>query len=150
MVSRDDQIAFVRLTPDGAVKRHGEVGLAQAIERDIRDYQRLHLIIKLRVVQQSLSGGGQAGTEYPLMVRVVYLDGAGREQIWTKGFYYQNENNLNTKLGDQIPRDTWVTYDNPNLLQEMRPAPVALTRIEIIGSGWEYESGVRRVELTGA
>jgi len=42
-----------------------------------------------------------------------------------------------------------MTYDNPNLLQEIQPTPVYLRRIEVLGSGWEYDSAVRRIELVG-
>lgn len=140
---------FERQTPDGSTDRHGESGIAQDLDREVRDYVNLRLRSDVRIEHQTLSGGGTAGTEYPLMIRLTYLDVEGREQIWTTGFYYQNDAGLSVKLGREIPAGEWITFDHPTLLQEIRPAPVRLRRIEVLGSGWEYRSAVRRVELTG-
>ncbi len=144
-----DGVWFERQTPDGNTDRHGESGIAQDIDREVRDYVNLRLRSDVRIEHQTLSGGGTAGTEYPLMIRLTYLDVEGREQIWTTGFYYQNNAGLSVKLGHPIPVAEWITFDNPTLLQEIRPVPVRLRRIEVLGSGWEYRSAVRRVELTG-
>ena len=146
---RHDGVWFERQTPDGATDRHGESGMVQEMDRDVRDYVKLRLRTDVRTDLQTLSGGGTAGTEYPLMLRLTYLDAEGREQIWATGFYYQNDAGLSIKLGRGIPRGEWITFDNTTLLQEIRPAPVRLRRLEVLGSGWEYRSAVRRVELTG-
>ena len=147
--SRPDGVWFERQTADGATDRHGESGIVQELDRDVRDYVNLRLRTDVRADHQSLSGGGTAGTEYPLMLRLTYLDADGREQIWATGFYHQNDAGLSVKLGRNIPPGEWITFDHPTLLQEIRPAPVRLRRIEVLGSGWEYRSAVRRVELTG-
>ena len=144
-----DEIWFERQTPDRSTDRHGESGIFQEMDRDVRDYVELRLRTDVRADLQTLSGGGTAGTEYPLMLRLTYLDAEGREQIWATGFYHQNDAGLSVKLGREIPAGEWITFDHPTLLQEIRPAPVRLRRIEVLGSGWEYRSGVRRVELTG-
>ena len=146
---RPDGVWFERETADGATDRHGESGIVQELDRDVRDYVNLRLRADVRADFQSLSGGGTAGTEYPLMLRLTYLDADGREQIWSAGFYHQNDAGLSVKLGRNIPAGEWITFDHPTLLQEIRPAPVHLRRIEVLGSGWEYRSAVRRVELTG-
>ena len=140
---------FERQTPDGSTDRHGESGIVQDLDRDVRDYVNLSLRADVRTDRQTLSGGGTAGTEYPLMLRLTYLDAEGREQIWAAGFYHQNDAGLSIKLGRQIPPGEWITFDHPTLLQEIRPAPVRLRRLEVLGSGWEYRSAIRRVELTG-
>ena len=140
---------FQRTTPEGKTDRHGESGIVQEIEKDIRDYVNLTIRADVRIDAQTLSGGGTAGTEYPLMIRITYVDTDGQEQIWATGFYHQNNDGLSIKLGREIPATEWITYENSSLLQEIRPSPVHLRRIEILGSGWEYASGVRRMELTG-
>jgi len=149
VVPGNDAIWFERQTPDGSTDRHGESGIVQDLDREVRDYVSLRLRTDVRTEHQTLSGGGTAGTEYPLMLRLTYLDVEGREQIWTTGFYYQNDARLSVKLGHSIPAGDWITVDHPTLLHEIRPAPVRLRRIEVLGSGWEYRSAVRRVELTG-
>ena len=140
---------FHRTTQTGKTDRHGESGLVYNIDKDISDYVNLAITADVRINSQTLSGGGTAGTEYPLMIRITYLDTGGQEQIWTTGFYHQNNDGLSVKLGREIPANKWITYTNSSLLQEIRPAPLHLRRIEILGSGWEYISGVRRLELTG-
>ena len=140
---------FHRTTQTGKTDRHGESGLVHTIDRDVRDYVNLTIGADVRINSQTLSGGGTAGTEYPLMIRITYLDADGQEQIWTTGFYHQNNEGLSVKMGREIPANQWITYTNSSLLQEIRPAPVHLRRIEILGSGWEYISGIRRMELTG-
>ena len=142
-------IRFKRMTQDGRTDRHGESGIVQELDRDIRGYSNLRLRADVRVDFQSLSGGGTAGTEYPLMLRLTYIDANRREQIWATGFYYQNDSGLSVMMGREIPPASWITFENPTLLQEIRPTPVHLRRIEVLGSGWEYLSEVRRVELTG-
>lgn len=144
-----DGVWFERQTPEGRTDRHGESGIVQEMDRDVRDYVRLRLRTDVRTEHQTLSGGGTAGTEYPLMLRLTYLDAKGREQIWATGFYHQNDAGLSVKLGHEIPAGEWTTFDHLTLLQEIRPAPVRLRRLEVLGSGWEYRSAVRRVELTG-
>ena len=142
-------LRFVRGDDSTPIDRHGESGIAQELNRDLRDYVSLHLRADVRSDYQSLSGGGTAGTEYPLMIRLTYLDAQGREQIWARGFYYQNDEGLSVKLGQQVERGAWHTYANPNLLQEIQPTPVYLRRIEVLGSGWAYDAALRRIELTG-
>lgn len=149
VVPQPDGVWFERLTPDASTDRHGESGIVQEIDRDVRDYVNLRLRADVRTDLQTLSGGGTAGTEYPLMLRLTYLDADGREQIWATGFYHQNDAGLSVKLGRNIPAGEWIILDQPTLLQEIRPAPVRLRRLEVLGSGWEYRSAVRRVELTG-
>lgn len=149
VIPGNDAVWFERQTPDESTDRHGESGIAQDLDREVRDYVSLRLRTDVRTEHQTLSGGGTAGTEYPLMLRLTYLDEEGREQIWATGFYHRNEAGLSVKLGREIPAGEWITFDHPTLLQEIRPAPVRLRRIEVLGSGWEYRSAVRRVELTG-
>jgi hypothetical protein len=144
-----DTLRFVRGDDATPIDRHGESGITQELNRDLRDYVSLQMRADVRSDYQSLSGGGTAGTEYPLMIRLTYLDAQGREQIWARGFYYQNDEGLSVKLGQQVERGAWYAYANPNLLQEIQPAPVYLRRIEVLGSGWAYDAALRRIELTG-
>ncbi len=142
-------LRFVRLGHGASVDRHGESGVTQTLNIDARDLVALRLRLEVRTDHQSLSGGGTAGTEYPLMVRLIYLDDDGSEQIWGKGFYYQNDTSLSVNLGQQVPRGEWVTLEVDDLLGALQPPPVQLRRIEVLGSGWEYDSTIRRIEITG-
>ena len=149
VIHSEDELRFVRRTDDGSTQRHGESGVLQTLDRDVRDFVRLGLRVDVRADHQSLSGGGTAGTEYPLIIRLTYLDADGQEQVWGRGFYYQNDEGLSVKLGQKIPAGEWVTYQSDDLLHQLQPTPVSLRRIEVLGSGWEYESAIRGIELTG-
>ena len=145
----DGTLRFVRLGDGTPIDRHGESGVMQLLDIDTRDLMTLSLRLEARTDAQSLSGGGTAGTEYPLMVRLVYADDQGSEQIWGAGFYFQNDEGLSVKLGQLVPRSQWTTLEVDDLLGALQPSPVKLLRIELLGSGWEYDSSIRRVEITG-
>ena len=142
-------LRFVRTNGGTPIDRHGESGVMQLLDIDTRDLMALRLRLEARTDVQSLSGGGTAGTEYPLMVRLVYVDEQGGEQIWGAGFYHQNDDGLSVKLGQLIPRGEWTALEVEDLLGALQPPPVKLRRIELLGSGWEYDSSIRRVEITG-
>lgn len=145
----DGTLRFVRLSDGAPIDRHGESGVMQLLDIDTRDLMTLRLRLEARTDAQSLSGGGTAGTEYPLMVRLVYVDDQGGEQIWGAGFYYQNDDGLSVKLGRQVLQGQWTTLEVDDLLGALQPPPVKLRRIELLGSGWEYDSSIRRIEITG-
>jgi len=131
----------------GATK-HAETFLFQPIGRDVSDYQRLILTLDLKLLNQSLSGGGWRGSEYPLMVRLRYHDAYGSEVMWVRGFYYQNKGKLPTNDGQQVPQNEWVRFEL-NLFdpQQVSPRPVDVISLEICASGWDYDSQVANVSL---
>ena len=145
----DGTLRFVRLSDGSPIDRHGESGVMQVLDIDTRDLMALRLRLEARTDTQSLSGGGTAGTEYPLMVRLVYVDDRGGEQIWGAGFYHQNDAGLSVKLGRLIPRGQWTTLEVDDLLGALQPPAVKLRRIELLGSGWEYDASIRSIEITG-
>ena len=147
---RDSAYRFRRIGGNGEqVNRHGEAGILQVVDRDIRDYSALGLRALVKVNYQSLSGGGSAGTEYPVMIKIYYVDVAGQDQIWYHGFYHQNTDGFSVAGASLVPTDEWVTYENPDLLHAIYPRPVFIRRVEVLGSGWEFDSYVTEVSLEG-
>ena len=148
--TRDSGYRFHRRAiQNETVNRHGEAGIFQIVGRDIRDYSLLMIRARLRVRFQSLSGGGSAGTEYPIMLRLFYSDENGQDQIWYHGFYYQNDDGFSVAGASPVGRDAWVTYENPNLLHAIYPPPAFINRVEILGSGWEWDSETAELSLEG-
>jgi len=145
----DDGYTFRRTIPDSDLHRNGEAGIAQIIDRDIRDFTELAIRSLLKVDQQELSGGGSLGSEYPLMLRLYYVDSSGQDQVWHHGFYHQNKDSFSVQGGSFIPKNQWTVYDDPNLLQRLNPTPVFLRRVEVLGSGWSFDSSVRALYLEG-
>jgi hypothetical protein len=128
-----------------------EVGIRQAIGRDVNVYDKLHLQLDAKLLFQSLPGAGYLSSEYPLRVEISYTDIYGKSGLtWGHGFYFRDPENENWQIvgGEQIPPFNWYTYRSPNLmelLQDTRPARI--DSIRIYASGWNYQSMVSEVYL---
>ncbi|MCL5026177.1 MAG: FecR family protein [Chloroflexi bacterium] len=128
--------------------KHGENRLFQALNRDVSDLQTLQLSLDLKLSEQTLSGGGWQGSEYPLMVRVKYRDVYDSEAMLVRGFYFQNNDKHPTPNGQQVPRNEWQNYTIDLFdLSTVKPRPNFLIAIEVVASGWDYESRVANVRL---
>ncbi len=129
-------------------QRHGEAFIHQAINRDVRDETVLTVTFDARVTSHSLSGGGVLGTEYPLLVRVRYLDEFGSQTAIVRGLYTANPTGNPTTHGAPIPANQWMPV-SVNLFDErtVQPRPAFLLWIEIEASGWEFESRVTEVQI---
>jgi len=134
----------------GEDRNHCETGIIQKIDKDIRDYTSLKLHLDVRLIYQSLSGGGFLSSEFPIMVRLDYKDPYGNDQFWVHGFYYQNDDNYPiAQYGEQIPRYVWYPYETDNLLEILADTrPTHINAIRIYASGWEYQSMISEVGLT--
>jgi len=144
----DNARRAVRFTREGGNIYHGETGIVQMIELDVRDFSYLELRLDVRLLKQSLSGCGYRSSECPVIVRLDYKDVHNNDRLWYHGFYYQNVDNLPVWEADYIPQNVWYPYESGNLitaLGDMRPA--YLTSIRIYASGWDYQSMVSNVEL---
>ncbi len=127
---------------------HCETIIEQELNRDLPDpITVLKLRATVKLVDQSLSGGGYLSSEYPLMIRVSYRDMYGSEAEWVRGFYYQNFNNNPTQDGQEIPQGKWYFYESENLLDTFRISPRRIVRLRVYASGWSYESLVSDISL---
>ncbi|MGA9350744.1 MAG: FecR domain-containing protein [Anaerolineae bacterium] len=138
-------VLFQRL---GGNIHHGETGIIQTIDKDIRDYGALELRLSVMLLYQSLSGGGTLHSEYPIIVRLDYQDAYGNPNHWVQGFYYENPDNYLIINGMEIPRNVWYSYESGNLIEILGDVkPAHLISIRIYASGWDYQSIVTEVEL---
>jgi hypothetical protein len=134
---------------------HSEAAIWQVLDRDIRDYVRLEVSVDVMLDFQSLSGGGQLSSEFPIIVRLDYKDRWGNDQFWTHGFYYQNQDGYpiasdpwGRPLGEQIPRSVWYPFESGNLMELLgESGPVHVTGLTVYASGWNYDSLVTEVQL---
>jgi len=146
-------VQLLRREPDDG--NHTQASIQQDLDRDVRDFDQLQISLDVMVNYQSLSGGGQQSSEFPVIVRLDYKDQWGNDQFWTHGFYYQNERNLpiatdawGRPLGEQIPQGIWFPYESGNLMELLGESkPVYLTGIKVYASGWNYDSLVSEVQL---
>lgn len=140
--------------PDGIyLKRsgegHGQTVLVQHVNRPVWDFEELILSMRIKANYQSLPGGGTAGTEYPIMVRVFFRDITGGETPWYHGFYYDvpSDERYSTRSATLVPRDEWHLYEVD--LLELTPRPTFIRTIEIVATGWSYEGVVQHISLVG-
>jgi hypothetical protein len=141
------RLPALNITRDTAKDTHNETGIQQAIERDVLPYRNLFIRAWVRVDGASLSGGGYAGSEYPLMLQVDYVDTTGGRPGWSHGFYFANPENRPVINAEQVRQGEWLHYEG-NLV-ELRDRPAYISAIRVIGSGHDFDSTVARVELIG-
>jgi hypothetical protein len=144
---------LVRREEDDGI--HSEVAIAQRIDHDVRDFDRLEVSLDVLLDFQSLSGGGLLSSEFPIIIRLDYKDLWGNDKFWTHGFYYQNRDGYliapdpwGQPSGEKIPRGVWYPYESGNLLEflgENRPAEI--TSLTVYASGWNYDSLVSEIQL---
>jgi hypothetical protein len=143
--------AVVRFVRRGSGGGHGESIVGQVVRKDVSDFLKLRLSVDVKVIHQSLSGGGVMGSEHPISVRVRYRAGTNDEtRIWYHGFYYRNEDNSPVGPADKVPQSDWQHFEfdlyNP---ETMSPRPTEILTFEIIASGHDYESMIGEVSLVG-
>jgi hypothetical protein len=146
VVQEADRYLVVFRRQGGA--KHGENRMFQPINRDVSDLQSLQLKLDLAVNEQTLAGGGWQGSEYPLQIRIRYRDVYDSEAGLTRGFYFQNNEGHPTPNGIQMVRNQWHSY-TVDLFDpaSVSPRPNYLLSIEVVGSGWSYESRFTDVRL---
>jgi hypothetical protein len=133
---------------------HNEVGITQAINRDVNVYDSLVLQLDVNIIFQSLSGAGVLASEFPVRAEISYTDIYGKDLTWGIGFYYRDPDGSNPAVsadrGQQIAQAQWYTYRSPDLMQLLDAQgtrPARINAIRIYASGWSYQSMVSEVYL---
>ncbi len=146
-IGQADNRSFVEFQRTGSDK-HAETFIHRIVNQDVSDYGVLKFTLQLKISEQSLSGGGILGTEYPLITRIHYRDSAGNEQDWWHGFYIQNDDNHPTPNADAVIANQWYDWSFDLLNSSVvSPRPAEILWIEIAASGHGYKSDVANVEL---
>jgi hypothetical protein len=133
-------------------------GVENSITQDFRntalfDYNSLELTVKLRIKRQSLPGGGQEGYEYPVFIKLFYIDKEGTKFQYFRGFYFRpNSNTTKTRdnLSDdssslRLKEDEWFEFKFD--LATLPNKPERLSNIIVGASGHEYEVFFAEVSL---
>jgi hypothetical protein len=133
----------------GKAANHGETGIIQVIDKDVRDFTSLELHISVRLLDQSLPGAGMLSSEFPVMVRLDYKDAYGNDNFWTYGFYFKDPTaNWHISDGEKTPHSVWYPYESPNLMEELGDfKPALITSVQVYASGWDYQSMASEVQL---
>ncbi|MCS7177861.1 MAG: hypothetical protein RML46_02485 [Anaerolineae bacterium] len=127
---------------------HAEVGIRQTLNQNVQDLASLILHLNVMVQSQSLPGCGSRGSECPIIVRIDYQDVFGGDQTWYHGFFSSPRAETDPLYwwSDQIPFQTWVSYDSENLMQSGAP-PAVIKSVTIYASGHSFDALVTEVEL---
>ena len=151
-VSEQDPAGIISLnTVPGAVtfqrhgQGHGESLISQTLDLDLWDFEKVNLVANVRVLQHNLSGGGWQGTEFPLMLRVVYRDATGSVVTWYHGYYLTNPEGYPVRDGEQLPSTDWKHVEID--LLSLVPRPWRIQRVEVVATGWDYTSAVSEVHV---
>ncbi|KPL24953.1 MAG: hypothetical protein AMJ93_01355 [Anaerolineae bacterium SM23_84] len=144
----DELRRAARFRRTGGEFNHCETGIEQQIDRDLPDpLSTLKVKATIKLVNQSLSGGGYLSSEYPLMIVMRYRDVYQSENEWVHGFYYQNVDNNPTMYGEQIGQNEWYFYESENLVGVLPVAPRRILSLHVYASGWSYDSLVAEISL---
>ena len=133
---------------------HTEASVQQDVNKDVQDFRSLRIAADIRLDKQSLPGGGQIGTEFPLMIQLAYRDAEGNDRNWYHGFYYEPPPgnyiiyNETDNSSESISQFLWYPYESENLLTALKSAkPVYIKHIRVYASGWIYDTMITDVKL---
>ena len=137
---------FVREGEEGI---HTETAIVQEINADVLDFDSLVLRMDARLISQSLPGGGIQSSEFPLMVRIDFIDIDGNSRFWTWGFYADDPvANWPIRDGEKVPSFVWYEYESPDFLNSPTfPRPQTVTSIRVYASGHNYRSQASGIDL---
>ena len=135
----------------------------QNLDVEVDRARAISVTAEVRVREQSIPGGGAAGTEYPLIIRLRTESQSGEQCEWPVGFFAvapEPESGYRTDNGLQVPLGEWYTFASGDLLDPDNPLafvnrldcaprlpPARLMRIEIRASGHDYDSEIDGVEV---
>lgn len=142
---------FIRM---GEERLHTEVGISQALDRPVNVYDELHIQADVKILFQSLPGGGTLNSEFPIRIEIAYTDVYGKDLTWGHGFYYREaeagEEYPRVVDGTRVSQGQWYTYLSPNLIDLLSQAgtrPAQINSLRIYASGHNYQSVVSEVYL---
>jgi|GEM_PF-3874582 len=149
----DCEVPYVRLVRKGGNTKGFSTAIEQRIDTDVSSYARVRLQADVKIVYQSLSKAGGAGTECPLLIRVMYQDHTGdnlQRDYCFWAFEYADQNGVISNQSHIITRplapDIWQTLDI-DLKQELKNL-AKIQNISFQANGHDYESHVRNARLT--
>lgn len=148
------QIPVLEITRSASSTDSANTGLRQVLDVGVADQPSLSLTADIKIFEQTVAGGGQLGSEYPIIVRITYYDSSGGFNTRTWGFYIlpavdgASPANASLVAARLVTPGEWVPlrFD----LRGLVPQPVRLESIEIYASGQGYRAWITNVAIIGA
>jgi hypothetical protein len=129
------------------------VGMQQAFAfGELDEYDSVILSADVKVAGQSLSGGGNFGSEYPMTFLIRYLTQRNDPIEKGIGFFAQNDSGnptvTATLTGKAVKAGEWtaVQWDLKDLRQ-VYPAPYRILNILVYASGHDYDAFVSNLSI---
>ncbi|MEW6608350.1 MAG: hypothetical protein AB1414_13050, partial [bacterium] len=126
----------------------GKLGISQSVWMPVSTFISLVLMADIKVIYSSFFGDKFVESSYPLILELEYMDIENKTHIWRKGFKYQGKITA-PELEEIVKEKTWQTFVSTNLIKQLSPKPVVITKINIYGSGWGFWARVANIKLIG-
>lgn len=121
-------------------------GLRQPLDVDVQGLASLTLSADIKVFEQNVPGGGDLGSEFPILVRINYSDPSGTIQNRVWGFYVTPPaNGVRPPNGTPVRAGEWVPLSVE--LRDLVPQPARLESIDIYASGHGYRARITNVAI---
>jgi hypothetical protein len=146
------QVTALRIHRVSVSQQHGETGLIHQLNEDVSGFRHLWLRAWVRVDSADLSGGGQLGYEYPMMLQVQIEGPAlGSRPDWVVGFYYANDEHLQVPeaTAELWPQHQWQQYQTDLMNTDTSRLPYRILSFAVMGQGHSYDASVANIELVG-
>ncbi len=148
LVDGDSNVLEVKRT--GSETKGAAHGVRQDLIWDVSGATSLLIKVDVKVVHQSLRGGGNNGEEFPARIIIAYEDADGNAHSWQHGFYSLDTAANDTAANATIPvtkvdQNVWHSYTEDPMLLENKPHTI--TQITLWGNGHDYTSRFDKVIL---
>ncbi|MDI3341025.1 MAG: hypothetical protein QJR03_10900 [Sphaerobacter sp.] len=137
----------VEFTRDSGNTDHCETGVQQQIAVTLRVHSSLRLAADIWIDAQEPPGGGQMHTEYPLILKLTFVDVQGQLHEWWHGFYIQPGAEPEPEgRATLVEPGVWrhVEFD----LRNVMPLPHQISSLLVYSSGHSYRARVTNLSLT--
>lgn len=127
-----------------------EAGIQQTIGQSLRVHSSLNLSLDLRIDEQQPVGGGDEMTEFPIIVKLEYVDLQGQSREWWHGFYIFDDPSSPVPEGraTRVERGEWETVSLD--LRNLEPLPRQISSLSVYSSGHSYRALVSNISLTSS
>lgn len=127
-----------------------ETGVQQTIGYTLRVYSSLQLSADIWIDDQQPPTVPRDRTDFPLILKINYVDLQGQPRAWWHGFYVQPAAGA-YEAPDRatlVERGTWrhVSFD----LRNLTPLPRQISSIVVYSSGFSYKTRVTNLSLTSS
>lgn len=140
------EVGVLEIARDPNSADSANTGLRQPLNWTVADLPTLELTADLKVLEQSLPGGGIAGSEFPILVRIQYHDAIGKVNSRTWGFYITPDPaGTKPEVGQLVPEGEWFPFRID--LRDLAPQPFRLDAIEVYASGHGYRARITNVAI---